>query len=298
MVIDEAFKARELKNLKTAVRGIKRNNIPIQTARAVIEKAVEDLGTDLCLGWSGGYCSTAALHMALQVDPNIKVLFSNTGVEYHENLEYVEKLVDEWSLNFTELKPSKTFWEIVDKYGMPQIAVFGSSRVAKRATRAGKLKYRVPRCCFYLKDQPRFAYYKETGLKGQISGLRGAEGRNRAIVIGQRGQIYPLKYPINGFMSYHPIAFWGVQKLYAYLEKHKIPENEVYRTQDRNGCWSCTAYKGWQANVKRYSLKMYEFLSHKKGVMLMTDYIPDLTPCEAGLIEEKANEEEWVVETL
>ena len=241
----------------------------------------------------------AALHIALQIDPNIKVLSSNTGVEYPENLEYVEKIVDEWSLNFTELKASTTFWEIVDKYGMPHIDGHGTGGSArKRAVKAGKPKYRVPRCCYYLKDKPRFAWYKETGTKGQITGIRGAEGRNRAILIGQRGQAYPLKHPINGFMSYHPIAFWSAQKLYAYLEKHGVPENEVYRTQDRNGCWSCTAYTGWQENAKRYNPKMYELLSHKKGVMLMTDYIPDLTPCEAGLIEEKAEKDFRLLENI
>ncbi len=267
--------------LRTAVRGAKRNGIPILSARSVIERAVRELGDDVCLGWSGGKCSTAALHIALKVKPGIKVLYQNTGIEFPENLDYVHRLTDEWGLNLTELRPDTTFWEIVDKYGMPTLSAFGGDKSAKDASKSGKPLRRTPACCFYLKDKPRFKWYKEKGILGQISGLRGSEGRNRAITIGQRGQVYALQYPIKGFMSYHPVAFWSIQKLNAYLEANHIPENLTYRTQERNGCWACTAYKGWQTNIKRYNPKMYELLQHKKGVMLMDDYVPDMTPCEA-----------------
>jgi len=60
----------------------------------------------------------------LQVDPDIEVVFSNTHVEHKETYEFRDKLVKEWNLNYTELKPYKTFWECVKEYGYPDLRIY------------------------------------------------------------------------------------------------------------------------------------------------------------------------------
>lgn len=270
---------REESNIKMAVTGMIRNNHPILPPKKIIEKAINDFKENLVLGWSGGRCSTVVLNMALEIDGNIKVIYTDTGIEFLENVEYVNEVADLWGVNLTTLKPDTTFWEIVDKWGMPQFRRFGASPKLKREELYGKRVPRRPMCCFYLKEKPRYEYYRENDIMADLTGLRACESRIRAMLINQRGMFYTVTKPKN-FTTHHPIAIWSTPRMEKYLEKHKIPHNKVYDTQTRNGCWACTAYKGWEKNIMKYNPRMYKFLQSKKGVMLMDDYIPNLTPCE------------------
>ena len=308
--------AREKRRMHMAMKVATRYNHPVLSAKTVIIKAIEECGDDLILGWSGGKCSTVALHIALQIKPDIRVLFQNTGIEFPENLEYVYQLQDEWNLNLVELKPEVTFWEIVDKYGMPKMPIFGSDRKKRRGPPKKRGRPRKvdqipgqvmtesvndtrPMCCHYLKDKPRYNWIKEQGIKGQITGLRASEGRNRAIILGQRGQIYPTQRPFNGFMSYHAVGFWGLPKMEAYLRRNKVPHNKTYDTQQRNGCWACTAYVGWENNIQRYNPGMYKLIQRKRGVRLMDDYFPKTNaedtsklPCDGDSLVEMLRSED------
>ena len=273
---------REINNLKWAVTGMLRNKYPIPSPKQMIADAVELHGDTLCLGWSGGRCSTAVLHMALQIDPNMKVVYSNTGVEFPENVQYVHDVADEWGVNLTELHADTTFWEIVKKHGMPKFRKFGDNKQVKYLSRLGVTTHRRPYCCWLLKEKARYAFYKQYEITGNVTGMRASESRARARAFNRRGIYYKLKSGPKIWV-YHPIGLWSDSKLQVYLEKHNIPHNAVYDTQSRNGCWACTAYKGWEANIMRYNPRMYKVLQKKKGVMLMDDYTPDEVPCEDDL---------------
>ena len=54
------------------------------------------------------------------------VHYGNTGIEFEANVEHVHNLVDLWGINnFTELHPDVTYWEIVEKYGLPKYRILG-----------------------------------------------------------------------------------------------------------------------------------------------------------------------------
>lgn len=271
--------AREINNVKWAVTGMHRNKYPITPPRQMIAEALELHGDNLCLGWSGGRCSTVVLHIALQLAPDLKVVYGNTGIEFPENVVYVHDVAEKWGVNLYELHPETTFWKIVDEHGMPKFRAFGDNKQVKYRSRLGLTTARRPYCCHLLKEKPRYEFYKEHGITGNITGMRAAESRARARTFNRRGISYKLKSGPKIWV-YHPIGLWSTAKLEAYLEEHDIPHNPVYDTQLRNGCWACTAYKGWEANIIRYSPDMYRLLQSKKGVMLMDDYIPDEVPCE------------------
>jgi len=271
--------ARETINLQWAITGMRRNKHPIIPASEMISLAIERHGDKLTLGWSGGRCSTVVLHIALQIDPDIKVVYGNTGIEFPENIEYVHKVADSWGVNLHELHPETTFWKIVEEHGMPRFRRFGDNKTVKYLTRLGVTTPRRPYCCYLLKEKPRFKFYKEHGIEGNITGMRAAESRARARTFNRRGILYKL---ISGpkIWVYHPIALWPTQGVLNYLKENDIPRNPVYDTQERNGCWACTAYEGWEENIMNYSPEMYKMLQKKRGVMLMDDYIPDQVPCE------------------
>ena len=271
--------SREVNNIRWAVTGIHRNKYPIPPPKQLIQEAVMRHEDELTLGWSGGHCSTAVLHMALQIDPDIKVIYGNTGVEFPENVEYVHEITDLWGVNLHELHPDTTYWKIVAKHGMPKFRKFGDNKKVKYLQRLGVKVDRRPYCCFLLKEKPRFDFYKKHNIQGDITGTRAAESRARARTVNRRGIFYKLKSPPKIWV-YHPIGLWSKPKLEAYLKKHSIPHNPVYDTQDRNGCWACTAYKGWKETSMKYDPRKYKLLQNKQGVMLMDDYIPNQVPCE------------------
>lgn len=270
---------RETNNIRWAVTGMHRNNYPILSPSKMIRNAVEKHGDKLSLGWSGGRCSTVVLHKALKIYPNIKVTYTNTGIEFSENVEYVHEIAEEWSVNLHELHPDTTYWKIVEKHGMPKFRKFGDNKKVKYLTRLGVKTDRRPYCCWLLKEKPKFDFYKKHSIECDITGMRAAESRARARTFNRRGIFYKLKSPPKIWV-YHPIGLWSTPKMLDYLKKNEIPHNAVYDTQTRNGCLACTAYKGWEKNVMRYSPPMYKFLQSMRGVMLMDDYIPNMVPCE------------------
>ena len=259
-----------------------RNGHPVFTYTDIIKRALEH--ENVVVGWSGGRCSTIVLHKVLQYKPDVQVIYTNTGIEFPENVEYVHELTDLWGVNLAELRPERTFWDIVDEFGMPKFRKFGGDRRTKLLQSYGKKVDRRPMCCFYLKEKPRYEYYKQHNIEADITGLRAAESRVRAIVLGQKGQFYEVSNP-KGLTTYHPISLWSTEKCEAYNKKHRIPHNPVYDTQTRNGCWACTAYKGWKKNILNYNPRMYKLLQGKLGVTLMDDYIPNLMPCDTDFLD-------------
>ena len=234
---------------------------PILEPMECIKQALEKFGDDICVSCSFGSCSIAVLHMALKIKPNIKVLFNNTGVQFKETYEYRDFLVRDWSLNLIETKPEKSFWECVEKYGLPQ---FRNSKTRK------------PKCCIYLKENPAKKACKKYGIKAQITGLRVAESRMRMMGIGHFGQYYFAKS--QNVWRFHPIAFWTTKELWEYLEQNNIPISAVYTKlgQDRNGCMPCTGYMGWREKLANLNPRLFKYInklySHERGYYVLDDF--------------------------
>jgi len=90
--------------------------------------------------------------------------------------------------------------------------------------------------------------------------MRAAESWVRALVIREKGsQFYFVKS--EGVWKYHPLSLWSTRSVSDYLVENNIPINPIYEKIDRNGCWPCTAFVGWQENLMRVNPKLYEFLN-------------------------------------
>ena len=99
------------------MRGLQRLPLDIKVAMTMdrIREWVDTYGDDgVCISFSGGKDSTVLLHLVRSYAPNVKAVFSDTGLEYPEIRNFV-KTFD----NVDWIKPKMTFGEIVGQYGYP-----------------------------------------------------------------------------------------------------------------------------------------------------------------------------------
>lgn len=237
------------------------------------EIVAEALKHKVYMAWSGGRCSTIALHFAIQQNPDIPVVFNNTGVEYPENVKYVRHMADKWDLNFHELKPEANFWELVKEHGFPQLR--GSAATKKR-------RARKPACCTYLKEAPANKFMKDHEMVGYITGLRVEESRPRALVIFQKGPFY--KAIRDGIWRFHPVALWNLETLMKYAKDQNIPLNPLYaQGLPRVGCRPCTGFIGWRQQLSVVNPRFFKWLNREyqksQGEPTLWEFEDRYDPC-------------------
>lgn len=71
---------------------------------------------NVVVSFSGGKDSTVLLHLVRSVYPNVKAVFSNTGLEYPEIQKHVMSID-----NVDIVRPSMRFDEVISTYGYPLI---------------------------------------------------------------------------------------------------------------------------------------------------------------------------------
>ncbi len=235
--------------LKARIRLAMRHPNSATPAREIIEKALEKR---VYVAFSGGRCSQVTLHLVIQQDPDIPVMFNNTGVEYPETVKHVHRIAEEWNLNFKEIRPETDYWTLVKEHGFPQLR--GSSKKKGRP--------RKPACCRYLKEEPAKRYMEEHHMDGFISGLRVEESRPRALAIYQRGPYYLAKR--DGIWKFHPVAVWSMGKLMRYVKDHDIPLNPLYeKGLPRVGCMPCTGFLDWRQQLMEVNPEYYKWLNRE-----------------------------------
>jgi len=231
----------------------------------ILRKALRFHKNKVAVLWSGGRCSTVTLHMAKCLEPNIKVIFVDTGVEFPETVRYVKMLAKEWKLNFSVLRPRRTFWELVKEHGPPTARKPSDQRSGEPDT---------PPCCYWLKKEPIRSYIKQTGIEALITGMRAGESTVRAISLNQKGS--PFFYSkTEGVWKYHPLAYWTTKRVCEYALKHDIPMNPLYLKTDRIGCWPCTSFFGWKEKLSKNVPKFYTALMYFFGKF-------HVSPCVEG----------------
>lgn len=100
----------ELKQLQSLPLDIK-----IMKTQQRIREWVNYYGVDgVYVSFSGGKDSTLLLHLVRQLYPQVKAVFSDTGLEFPEIREFV-KTID----NVDWIKPKKTFKQIILEKGYP-----------------------------------------------------------------------------------------------------------------------------------------------------------------------------------
>ena len=214
------------------------------------------------IAFSGGKDSTVLLDLVRKLYPNVPAVFSNTGLEFPEIVEFV-KTFD----NIKIIRPKIPFNKVVEKYGYPVISKEQSAYIYEyRNTNSLKLKelrlngnskgkfkisdkwkflinapFKISdKCCDVLKKEPSESYEKETGRKPFIATL--------AEESSLRTSNY-LRYGCNAFNSKRPtskpLSIWTEQNILEYIDIFKLPIARVYGDllKDNDGKYYLTGEK-------------------------------------------------------
>lgn len=235
--------------------------IKLAETKEVIAHHFEEFGDKVVVAFSGGKDSEVVLYLCLQVNPNVPVVFNNTGVEYPETARFVAKLAEEWGFSLRVTHPEKSFWECTEQYGFPSGAKYSRT----------KRVHPTARCCYWLKEKPMLLVIRENGYLGYFTGETAIESRSRMFA-ALRGTCIHLKK--EKVCKVKPILWWKKDEVWEFIHKERLPVNEAYaKGAERIGCMPCTAHKHWEEEMQKMSPKLYRIIKLRKD----NQYVMELT---------------------
>ena len=162
----------------------------------LIEDAVEEYNSSLGLACSFGKDSMVTLHLALQVNPNMKVFSVMTRFKPPETLTLKKHITDEWKLNINTYE---------SKLPLPYLCHRTNPDL----------------CCQTLKVEPTKKAINELGLKAWITGIRKDEGFTRE-------DYKHIEHYEEDIVKINPILDWTEAEVWQYTAYHNIPFNPLY----------------------------------------------------------------------
>ena len=165
---------------------------------------------------SFGAESIVILHLCSRIEPNIPILFLNTGKLFTITLTYLNKVKKLLKLtNIKIYEPSKQDLQIHDPKGLLH-------------------KTNVSLCCNIRKVEPLKIALKEGDYKAWINGRKRFHGKDRE-------KLKKVEY-IDGICKINPLADWTFEKLTNYCDYYKLPKHPlVAKGYMSIGCEPCTS---------------------------------------------------------
>jgi phosphoadenosine phosphosulfate reductase len=160
----------------------------------------------------------AVLHMVLQLQPRIPVIFLETGYHFPETLAYRDRIASEWNLNLVNVEAEQS--------------------VAEQEKQFGILNQTAPdRCCGLRKVEPLFRALDS--YTTWVTGLRRQQSKSRVNL--QPQEFFTL--PTGKILAkLSPLAEWTTRDVWQYAEQHSIPLLPLYeRGYTSIGCAPCTS---------------------------------------------------------
>jgi len=198
---------------------------------------------------SFGKDSMIVTDLALRENPKIPVVFENTLIEFPETMYFARKVVQDWNINYVELKPSKgiTFFTVND-------------RIRNEGLNRDDGRKHSNLCCYWLKERPFRIWRKQHGITKSLTGITAVESYHRMHVACRKGAEY-FSFR-DGLYKINPLSFWTEEEVWDYTHDNGLPVNPAYEKYSlyRIGCMWCMAHKGWRKHVCRINPKMYAYM--------------------------------------
>lgn len=193
--------------------------------RQFLERNVSEQIEKIVIPWSGGKDSTAVLIAATKLFGRNRViaLFSDTGVEFPETLEYIEKVASHLGINLHIEKAGLD--EAIKHRGLPRLG---------------------DRWCTGLKLE---------ALKRGMNKIA-RDYRNYVVIIGDRdaeSKIRVKRPPVrveDGHMVLSPLKLFSGAQIELYIMGKGIPLNPLYEKGFyRVGCYICPSLRHWELSI-------------------------------------------------
>ena len=179
----------------------------------ILKAAVDRYGGKLALVSSFGAESAVLLHMAAQIDPNITVLFLDTGMLFGQTLDYRKQLAARLGLtDVRDLRPQYQDLATAD----PNAKLWQTDTDA---------------CCNVRKVIPLDRALAE--FDAWITGRKRFHGGARLSL--------PVVEEADHQVKFNPLANWAKADLEAYAAEYDLPAHPlVAQGFPSIGCWPCT----------------------------------------------------------
>lgn len=171
----------------------------------IIGWATETFGDRLSL--SASFADTLLIDLAVSVDPDVEVVFIDTGFHFPETLATVRRAMARYALNLTVLRPA--------------------------ATAADVWAHGVDTCCGSRKVAP-LERHLVANADAWMSGLRRDDSPARA-----NAPIVDLD--LRGLVKINPLAGWSADEIDACILTNDVLINPLaFEGYPSIGCWPCT----------------------------------------------------------
>jgi phosphoadenosine phosphosulfate reductase len=190
----------------------------IRAAEKLIRHELEQTRGDICVTNSFQAEDMIVLHMVRRTQPDVPVIFLDTGYHFAEVYEYRDRMARSWSMNLVNLLPELT--------------------VPEQEAQFGILNQTDPsRCCGLRKVKPLFAALTHYEL--WFTGLRREQAKSRASLQPVEDFALPTARTIR---KISPLTEWTAKDVWDYARQHDIPLLALYdQGYSSIGCEPCTS---------------------------------------------------------
>lgn len=183
------------------------------SAEQSLKKAIEAYEGQIVLASSLGVDSVVLLHMVSKINPDLPIVFLDTGKHFRETLAYRDQLIANLGLtNFQNIKPDADELEAMDPNG--------------------DLNQTEPdACCDLRKVRPLDRVIRQYAVR--ITGRKRYQTRQRAnmAILETGGEQIKL----------NPLAYWSAKDVTAYIRRYDLPPHPMLTLGYLSiGCQPCT----------------------------------------------------------
>lgn len=174
----------------------------ISKSNKTINEAYKKHGEKMAIFWTGGKDSTVLLHLMREIfgtKAKFPILFLDTGLDFEEVYDFIERINKMWSLNLVTVKPSKKL----------------ASEYKKQKTKKDRVTFASMMKIILLKQA-----VEEHKLPALVIGIRWDEHRERI------GEKYFSER--EDHVRIHPLLHWTEEDVWEYIHSKNIPYISLY----------------------------------------------------------------------
>lgn len=163
------------------------------------------------IAFSGGKDSLVVVDLARRVDPDLPVVFFDSGLEFPETLDFIREVADSWDLDLHRIPADP-----------PLLDVLADTGAWDHRAPDGP----VPDLHRILITEPARRAHDLLG-PGELWGVRADESAGRRRLYRVHGRDGVIERD-DGTVAYGPIWNWSTAEVWSHTHRHRLPVNPLY----------------------------------------------------------------------